>query len=809
MNLPSATQRARPQAAGRRPRITSARVHLVDRAAAITITLGGVSVIAAVLGIMVYLVWVVAPLFAPAALSREASFPVLLPGEAEQALFVELDEYRAMGVCVLQGGAAVYFDAGTGRPIERRRLFPDTPRMTAWSRPPGGDHAAFGFEDGTVRSARVGFLAEPVAVPDPDTSDAPAGPEGGVVQRLPSGAARRVTPLIEVDEPLAVAPDADPILLLDYRPTDRTTRLAVLTRGGTLLLDEVARRKNLLTGVVTSDLSSRRVPLPDVLPSGSDPRFLLLTTQGDQLYLAWSDGSLLRYDLRDPADALLAEQLDLVGPPEAVLSALSFMPGEQSIVSADSSGNVRSWFRIARAPAGRDGYAMVSAHTMERLPSAAASIAVSARDKSFAAGATDGSLRLYHMTSDRLLAESRVDPPSPLGHIQIAPKGDAILGLGNDGRASIWSLSNPHPETSLTSVFGRVWYEGYTAPDFTWQSSSGTDDFEPKFSLTPLIFGTLKATFYSMIFAVPIALFAAIYTSEFLDRKYRAPLKSMIEMMASLPSVVLGFIAALVLAPIVENAVLAVLVAFALVPLVALGLGYLWQTLPRRLAVPLSGSPQLLVLAAASLLAVLAARPIGATLETLLFEGDFKAWLDGRSGTGAPGIALLCWPPVTIGLLLLDRRFVAEALHRRSRGGGSAAADLARYGLLVLLSVAVSWAAGAAGAAAGLDPRGDLVGTYVQRNALVVGFVMGFAVIPIIYTIAEDALSAVPQALRSASLGCGASRWQTATRVVLPVALSGIFSALMVGLGRAVGETMIVLMAAGNTPVMEMNLFSG
>jgi phosphate transport system permease protein len=101
------------------------------------------------------------------------------------------------------------------------------------------------------------------------------------------------------------------------------------------------------------------------------------------------------------------------------------------------------------------------------------------------------------------------------------------------------------------------------------------------------------------------------------------------------------------------------------------------------------------------------------------------------------------------------------------------------------------------------------LGTYVQRNALIVGFTMGFAVIPIIYTISEDALSSVPASLRSASLGCGATRWQTAVRVVLPVAVPGIFSALMVGLGRAVGETMIVLMAAGNTPLIDLNLFNG
>jgi phosphate transport system permease protein len=108
-----------------------------------------------------------------------------------------------------------------------------------------------------------------------------------------------------------------------------------------------------------------------------------------------------------------------------------------------------------------------------------------------------------------------------------------------------------------------------------------------------------------------------------------------------------------------------------------------------------------------------------------------------------------------------------------------------------------------------LDPRGTYVATYEQRNALVVGFVMGFAVIPIIYTIADDALTTVPSHLRSASLGCGATPWQTAVRVVIPTAMSGLFSALMIGLGRAVGETMIVLMAGGNTPVTDWNIFSG
>jgi phosphate transport system permease protein len=99
--------------------------------------------------------------------------------------------------------------------------------------------------------------------------------------------------------------------------------------------------------------------------------------------------------------------------------------------------------------------------------------------------------------------------------------------------------------------------------------------------------------------------------------------------------------------------------------------------------------------------------------------------------------------------------------------------------------------------------------TYDQRNSLVVGIAMGFAVIPIIFTIAEDSLSNVPQHLVAGSLALGATRWQTALRVVLPTASPGIFSAIMIGFGRAVGETMIVLMATGNTPIMNWNIFSG
>ncbi|NBW95286.1 MAG: ABC transporter permease subunit [Planctomycetia bacterium] len=161
---------------------------------------------------------------------------------------------------------------------------------------------------------------------------------------------------------------------------------------------------------------------------------------------------------------------------------------------------------------------------------------------------------------------------------------------------------------------------------------------------------------------------------------------------------------------------------------------------------------------------------------------------------------------------MLTARLVNPWLRRRSRTWTqreAAWAALAKFVVGVGLAVVVAVAAAMFLDALRLDARGGLFGTYVQRNAMVVAVGMAFAIIPLIFTIADDALSSVPDHLRSASLGVGATPWQTAVRVIVPAAASGLFSAVMIGLGRAVGETMIVLMAAGNTPLVDWNLFNG
>jgi phosphate transport system permease protein len=177
-----------------------------------------------------------------------------------------------------------------------------------------------------------------------------------------------------------------------------------------------------------------------------------------------------------------------------------------------------------------------------------------------------------------------------------------------------------------------------------------------------------------------------------------------------------------------------------------------------------------------------------------------------------PGIfSLLVLTPVGILLFGFLWTKLPEALRHRVPEGWEAA-------LLIPVVVAVGWFSIAIsghlenwlfGGNMRLWLSNELGIPFDQRNALVVGLAMGFAVIPNIYSIAEDAVFSVPKSLTFGSLALGATPWQTLTRVVILTASPGIFSALMIGMGRAVGETMIVLMATGNTPIMDINIFEG
>jgi phosphate transport system permease protein len=451
---------------------------------------------------------------------------------------------------------------------------------------------------------------------------------------------------------------------------------------------------------------------------------------------------------------------------------------------------------------------MVCGHTFAAEGSAVTALASSSRAREVVAGYANGRVRLLFVTTDNQVLDLAASDARPIQAVRLAPKADRILAC-TDGGVSTWAINQGHPDATLSALFLPVWYEDEPQPRQAWQTTGA----EPKLGLMPLVFGTLKATFYAMLFGAPLALLAALYTSEFLHPNTRARIKPTIELMASLPSVVLGFLAGLVIAPVFSTIVPAALAALATVPFALLLGAYLWQLLPHGLGVRLRDYRFLAMLWLAIPAGVLAAAFVGPALERLLFGGDFKAWLlSPRSGSAIPGWMFIFLPMGAVAVAIVMSRAVNPWLRMRCAGWSRprcALVDFAKFIVGAALTVAVVAAVGWILDGFRLDPRGTIVGKYEELNSLVVGFAMGFAIIPLIYTIADDALSAVPAHLRSASLGAGATPWQTAVRIVIPTAMSGLFSAVMIGLGRAVGETMIVLMAAGGTPIFDINPFNG
>ncbi len=253
------------------------------------------------------------------------------------------------------------------------------------------------------------------------------------------------------------------------------------------------------------------------------------------------------------------------------------------------------------------------------------------------------------------------------------------------------------------------------------------------------------------------------------------------------------------------------MVFFAL-PAAAITFGFLWQILPISVTRLVPGWGRFIILVLLVLATMRLTFAVAPAAESLLFQGDFKGWLAGRVGTATPGWIILLTPLCLVALSFGFNRWVRPLIAvYRSRTSILKLGLIDGFRWLALGSLAVGMALllGWCFSAAGWDLRGTVVGGYVQRNTFIVGMIMGFAIIPIIFTVSEDALSSVPDSLRAAALGAGATPWQAAVRVVLPVATSGIFSACMIGLGRAAGETMILLMASGRTPIMSFNIFNG
>ena len=243
----------------------------------------------------------------------------------------------------------------------------------------------------------------------------------------------------------------------------------------------------------------------------------------------------------------------------------------------------------------------------------------------------------------------------------IDAKGENFIVAAADGSARRFSIHDPHPEAGWRAFFGKVWYEGGPEPVYQWQSNGGSDDFEPKLSLVPLIFGSLKGTAYALLFSIPIALLAAVFSAAFLPQEVKRVVKPVMEIMSSLPSVVLGFIAGLWLAPILETRVPSVLAMVAMIPLAALLIGYAWCRLPIGFRNRFGGGREWLIVLPFLALAGWLGWVLGPVLESWFFVYEDPA-------TGREIADFRLWWPQATGTLLRAAQLAGARFHHGLRG---------------------------------------------------------------------------------------------------------------------------------------------
>ncbi|MDN0109222.1 ABC transporter permease subunit [Yersinia mollaretii] len=650
---------------------------VIDRLVRMVVTGSGLLVLVTLMLIFVYLLYAVFPLFKPATMSLPHQFAV---NRSAPTIALGLDT---------QGQVAYRIDnQGKG----------DFIRLNAQGESPAGS-----------------LISEQILSSPPVSISRAVGGQPLYGLGLSKGRLLLVQPDFSATPPRWQFPLGDQPRLMDLKgqrlhhlvlaePQPEQFSLAAVTEDGRLLAGEFSAQGQQITELTDA-------PSVEQLLLTPDGRLLYLLS-GNQLYL-YSLGTELT--LREVVS--LREDKHAVDGP----LTLSLLAGGKSLLVQSPDGQLTQWFDVRKAPDNQFHLTRIRSFT----PAGKGLLTTENLRRVFASLSPQGELSLFSSLQSTPLLQQKM--PEGITHAAFSPWGDHLLVESATGWSS-YQVDNHYPDINWRSLWQRVWYENYPEPAYVWQSSSAEESYQAKFSLVPIIFGTLKAAGYAMLFAIPLALAGAIYTAYFMSAGLRRVVKPAIEMMGAFPTVVIGLIAGIWLAPVIENYLAGILLLPLLLAFAILLCG--WGS--ARLAEKVQWS-----------------RPAGwdviVLLPVILLTGWLALWL---------GPKLSVW---TLGLPLHE------------------------------------W-------------LGD---NYDQRNALVVGVAMGFALVPVIFSLAEDALFSVPPSLSQGSLALGATPWQTVVRVVLPSAFAGIFSALMIGFGRAVGETMIVLMATGNTPIIDGSIFQG
>lgn len=682
-----------------------------DRLANLTIGLGGVGVIAAIALIFFYLLFEVWPLFSGADLEKNA--PVKTQAAA---LYIDADEYNESGIRLLADGQVQILDVKTGKVESTTRLpLPEKVSVVSVQRGPIlSSLVGIGLSNGQLLVAKPNYDVSYDSKNTRIINSSLAFPYG--------------------ETPITIDRNGAPLSVFYVRGSEDDLRVIALAEGRVQRLhfaSDAQASSSLSLSFGDEDTAEAETGFSEVeredLPyRGHEADQIIIGQDGNWAYVFHDGNRVSVFNVRD--EPVYTQEVSLTGP-TADVTAVTALQGNVSLMVGDSLGGLSQWFMVRDSSSGTDHFSLQKIRSIKLGDNAITALSPELRRKGVLVGDAKGNVSYYYTTSNRLILNENAGD-SPIRTLAMSARSLGLL-VQSDDSYSFWHMDIEHPDISMQSTWKPVWYESYEAPTYTWQSSSGTTDFESKLSLMPLTFGTIKAAFYAMLLGAPLAVFGAMYSAVFMSPTLRRKVKPTIELMEALPTVILGFLAGLWLAPTIEDNLPGIFSLLILTPITIVVVGGLWSRMSLEKRAFADGWAPLILIVPILITGYLSfafSQPV----ENAFFGGDVRSWLENSTGLN-----------------------------------------------------------------------------FDQRNSLIVGLAMGFAVIPNIYAIAEDALFAVPRHLTNGSLALGATQWQTLMRVVLPTASPGIFSALMIGMGRAVGETMIVLMATGNTAIMDWNIFEG
>ncbi|MFT6529877.1 MAG: phosphate transport system permease protein [Psychrosphaera sp.] len=676
-----------------------------DKVAKYGVTVGGVMVLCALLLIFFYLLYIVKPVFNAPHIEPISEITEL----TKNYVSVSVEEQNEIAFALTKQGEIDFYslsgeDAGQ---LVLTETIPSYNRVTAFNAA-APQQGLFGY----INQQSELMIVKPtvkISFPNDKRKLMPymSFPFGEAAMPL------EVDNLFTIDQ-FSFATEEQSIGLV-HQHTDSKVYFTKLEGEEDMFSDEIVWTKN------STELTQVNGKIISTFVSPGLSRVFVVTKT--QLYV---------FDTMDAEEVELLYTVNLVAKSKSgvTITAANLLAGANSMIIGFSNGVLEQWFET-NSDEGRD-FVKVRQFNMtgEAQGSAIDAIYPEFYRRTFLASTNTGHINLFHTTSEAELWQGQI-AQGKINTLSFSPRSNAVISISNN-TLDISKVDNEHPEVTWSGLWQEVWYEGYPKADYVWQSSSASDDFESKFSLVPISFGTLKAAMYAMLFAVPIGLSAAIYTAYFMAPNVRKIVKPTVEIMEALPTVILGFLAGLWLAPVIEQHLPGVVLLLILLPIAILLTAFAWHNLPQKIKNMVPQGWDSIILLPIVVLVSYASFSLSPLVELWLFDGNTRLYITNELGIN-----------------------------------------------------------------------------FDQRNSLIVGIAMGFAVIPTIFSIAEDAVFSVPKTLSNGSLALGATQWQTLVKVVLLTASPGIFSAVMMGLGRAVGETMIVLMATGNTPIMDWSIFEG